>query len=56
MDNFTAEKIAEYGVQVTRTRDGIHVGTWLQGGLKDLTTEQATELIQKLTDAVEQDA
>lgn len=53
MDDFTAAKVAEYGVVVTRNGYGIHVGTWLQGGLKDLTVEQATELRDKLTEELD---
>lgn len=40
---------AEYGVQVTRNGYGIHVGTWLNGSLTDLTVAEARELRDKLS-------
>lgn len=38
----------EYGVQVTRNGYGIHVGTWMNGSLTDLTVAEARELVKKL--------
>lgn len=40
------------GVEVTRNGYGIHIGTWSQGVLSDLTEEQAHELHAKLTEVL----
>ena len=38
----------EYGIQVTRNGNGVHIGTWQRGSLTGLTDDQARELLTKL--------